>query len=144
MTRTMKTYSVLFAEDVPHYGSVEIEAASDGEALAKARALWGSGADRPTDDPDWSSTICHRIVLIEDDCGRETAHDVPLDDYVLRRGDPVPELLAVLEEAGRIPWVANAAITDDIEALRAICVAYADWWNGRACPAVAKAKGRAS
>jgi hypothetical protein len=120
MTRTMKTYSVLFAEDVPHYGSVEIEAASDGEALAKARALWGSGADRPTDDPDWSSTIC------------------------LRRGDPVPELLAVLEEAGRIPWVANAAITDDIEALRAICVAYADWWNGRACPAVAKAKGRAS
>jgi hypothetical protein len=25
----MKTYSVLFAQDIPHYGSVDIEAESD-------------------------------------------------------------------------------------------------------------------
>jgi hypothetical protein len=34
----MKTYSVLFAEDVSHYGTVEIEAGNDHAALDAARA----------------------------------------------------------------------------------------------------------
>ena len=34
----MKTYSVLYAEDVPHYGTAEIEAENDAEAIAKAKA----------------------------------------------------------------------------------------------------------
>jgi hypothetical protein len=38
----MKTYTVLFAEDVPHYGAAEIEAEDDAAALeaAKAYDLW--------------------------------------------------------------------------------------------------------
>lgn len=51
-----------------------------------------------------------------------------------------PELLRVLEAAGRVDWVHNAAITDDMEALRRICLQYAAWWNGQACPAIARAK----
>jgi hypothetical protein len=48
----MKTYSVLFAEDVPHYGTAEIKAASDADVLAAA-------ADADFDDlflePAWEN-----------------------------------------------------------------------------------------
>jgi hypothetical protein len=53
-----------------------------------------------------------------------------------------PELLEALELAGGFPWVHNAAITNDIEALRAICLSYGAWWNHKAMPAIAKAKGK--
>jgi hypothetical protein len=40
----MKTYSVLFAEDIPHYGCAETQAANDAAALtmliAKCRRSW--------------------------------------------------------------------------------------------------------
>jgi hypothetical protein len=36
-------------------------------------------------------------------------------------------------------WVANAAITNDIEAFRRICLEHADWWNNVAWPALAAA-----
>ena len=38
----MKTYTVIFAEYVAHYGSVEIEAQNDEDALAQAKAYWRS------------------------------------------------------------------------------------------------------
>ncbi len=53
-----------------------------------------------------------------------------------------PEMLRVLEAAQQIDWVHNAAITDDIEALRKICLAYAAWWNQKALPVIAQAKGQ--
>lgn len=59
-----------------------------------------------------------------------------------------PAMLAALE-AGHpggshaIPWVHNAAITGDIEALRRICLAYARWNNEVILPAIAAAKGEA-
>jgi len=33
----MKTYTILFAQDIPHYGSVEIEAKNDADALRRAK-----------------------------------------------------------------------------------------------------------
>jgi hypothetical protein len=59
-----------------------------------------------------------------------------------------PDLLDALESslpggAHEIPWVCNAAITQDIEALRAICIAYAKWNNEVLIPAVANARGAA-
>jgi hypothetical protein len=33
-------------------------------------------------------------------------------------------------------WVHNAAITQDIEALRKIALYHAKWWNGEAFPAI--------
>jgi hypothetical protein len=41
----MTTYTVLFAEDVPHYGFAEIEADDDQEAIEKARAYWDEHAE---------------------------------------------------------------------------------------------------
>jgi hypothetical protein len=58
----MKTYSVLFAEDVPHCGSAEIEAAEDAAAIETAKA---DEVTAVAHDPDWSWTVCRRIVHIE-------------------------------------------------------------------------------
>lgn len=44
------------------------------------------------------------------------------------------ELVTTLRRAGDVPWVHNAAITSDIEALRAICLRYSQWWNTTGLP----------
>jgi len=57
--------------------------------------------------------------------------------------EAAPDLLAACKAMGakRIPWVHNAGITSDIEALRRICLAYADVWNNVMRQAIAKAEG---
>lgn len=52
-----------------------------------------------------------------------------------------PELLVALEATRNFPWVHNAGITNDIEALRRICLAYADWANSTRATLLAKVKG---
>lgn len=52
------------------------------------------------------------------------------------------QMLRVLQAAHLKNWVHNAAITDDIEALRRICLAYAAWWNEQALPVIALATGQ--
>ena len=83
----MKTYTVTFAQDVPYYGSVEIEAENDAEALARAEAYWQDVTRDekpwPLDQPEYQSAILSRIVHISDDADREVACDVRLDNYVL-------------------------------------------------------------
>ena len=62
-------------------------------------------------------------------------------------GKTIPQLLAACramdstDRGGQIPWVHNAADTNDIEALRAICIAQADVWNSMMLPAIAAAEG---
>lgn len=53
-----------------------------------------------------------------------------------------PEMLRVLQAAQFKEWVHNAAITEDIEALRRICLAYNEWWNEQAVPIIAQATGQ--
>lgn len=79
----MKTYSVLFAKDVPHYGCATIEAEDDAAALEAAKAYDHSEV---TNDPEWENSVCERIVYIEDQDGKTIFHDVPLDNYDLRYG----------------------------------------------------------
>jgi len=84
MTSRMKTYTVIYAEDVPNYASGEIEARDDKSAIAKARksdteSLWAY-------DADWDNAVCRRIVSIEDPDGNVIAQDVALDKYVLHKG----------------------------------------------------------
>jgi hypothetical protein len=52
-----------------------------------------------------------------------------------------PTLLHALAAAHNPHWVHNAAITQDIEALRRICLYHAHWWNHTAWPAIVAAAG---
>ena len=47
----MKTYTVLYAEDVPHYATVELQAANTEDAIRAARARHTGDLD--FDTPDW-------------------------------------------------------------------------------------------
>lgn len=98
----MKTYTILFAEDVPHYGFAEIEAEDDAAALEAAKTY---DLAEVTIDPEWENSVCKRIVHIEDPAGNTIAYDEPLDDYSLRAGgdndrllcDAAAEMLEALE-----------------------------------------------
>ena len=104
---TVKTYSILFAQDVPHYGSVEIEAENVTAALNAAKAYDLSDV---TNNPEWENSVCKRIVHIEDSDGNTVHHDIPLDDYFLRCGsekdrllcDAAPEMRKALELCGEV------------------------------------------
>ena len=63
----MKTYTILYAQDIPHYGSVELEAENDAEIVAAARGYWDATELDPADDPDWNNPVCKRIVEISDE-----------------------------------------------------------------------------
>jgi len=83
----MKTYTVLYAEDVPHYGQAEIEATDNDAAIDAARKAHAD-LDLYLYDPDWDNTICKRIVHIEDQNGEIIAEDIPVDSYYLSHGEP--------------------------------------------------------
>ena len=103
----MKTYTILYAEDVPHYGTVEIEANNDAEAIAKAKAISHEDLGNTTIDPDHCNSVSKRIVHIQDAGGNDVAHDVRLDNYSLELvtdediniGNHAKELLEALERA---------------------------------------------
>jgi hypothetical protein len=81
----MKTYTVLYAEDVPHYAQGEVEARGPKDAIARARKL---DTDTFTAyEPDWSGAVCRRIVSIEDPKGKIVAEAIPLDDFVLHNAE---------------------------------------------------------
>ena len=80
----MKTFTALFAVDVPHYGVEVIEAENREEALRIAESL---SADDICDEAEWSSAACSRLVSLEDDSSGEiVAEDVSLDEFFLHSG----------------------------------------------------------
>jgi hypothetical protein len=60
----MKTYTVLYAEDVSHYGTREIDAANDDLALARAMDITPDAMSQYTNDPDHDRPRRRRIVHI--------------------------------------------------------------------------------
>ena len=85
----MKTYTVLYAEDVPHYVQAEIKATDNDAAIEAARKVHADGSlDLYLCDPDWDNTICKRIVHIKDQNGEIIAEDIPVDSYYLSHGEP--------------------------------------------------------
>ncbi len=104
----MKTYSVLFAEDVPYHGTAEIEAADDAGAVEAAKAC---DVSANTTDPDWNNGFCKRIVYIQAENGELVDADIPLDDCFVRYGgeperilcDAAAELLRTLRTIAAIP-----------------------------------------
>jgi hypothetical protein len=93
----MKTYTVLYAEDVPQYAQGEVEARGPKDAIAKARKL---DTDTFTAfEPDWSGAVSRRIVSIEDPDGDVIAEAIPLDDFVLHNADAEKRLKLDAAEA---------------------------------------------
>lgn len=97
----------MFAQDVPRYGSVEIDAVDDAEALAAAKAYDLSDV---ACDPDRKNSTCKRIVTIEDESGNVVAEDISLDNWFLYHAliDTVlcgaaPGFLAALRKISAIP-----------------------------------------
>src|SRR5579863_8326630 len=68
------------------------------------------------DEPDEHSVIRH-------------PQDEPNAEFIVHACNMHDDLVSLVEQAGKFEWVCNAAITKDIEALRKICLQYADWWN---------------
>ena len=78
----MKTYTVLYAADIPHYATFDVHAANTEEAIIAAKSQIDTG-DVLLEDPDWDGSILERIVHILDTNGLAVANDIPLDGYVL-------------------------------------------------------------
>jgi len=76
----MKTYTVLYAEDVPHYAAVDIEALDTVDAIAKAGQKDLTGI--PT-DPDWRNAVSRRIVEVTDEDENIVAEFISLDTPAL-------------------------------------------------------------
>lgn len=92
----MKTYEILYAEDVPHYGIVVIEADSPDDAVRIARDHdYGDLAL----EPEWGHATCNRIVSIHDETGGIIDHDISLDGCFLRYGGKADELRCNAAEA---------------------------------------------
>jgi hypothetical protein len=106
MPDTLKTYTVLFARDIPQYATAEIEARGDEDALAAAKALHDTEALNFT-DPAWDDPVCCRIIHIEHPDGTEIVQDINLDRFRLigpdRQAlvDTAEELLLGLKQAIR-------------------------------------------
>lgn len=93
----MRTYTVLYAEDVPHYGTREFDAADDTLAIERARAIAPDALSNYTNDPDHNDTLCRRIVHIEGPEGI-IAEDIYLGPNDSLR-DRAPDLAQALDEA---------------------------------------------
>ena len=74
----MKTYNVLYAEDVPHYAFGQVEARNDRSAVAKARKMDTDSFQQY--EPDWDHAHCRRIVYVEGPDGDNIAEDIQLDE----------------------------------------------------------------
>ena len=98
---------ILYAQDIPHYGMVELEAEGDDKIVETAKG-YPSATDRdPADDPDWNNPVAKRIVQIINEAGKEIAADVRCDNYNLEHvtddelliRDNARAVLEVLERA---------------------------------------------
>lgn len=86
----MPIYQVLYAEDVPHYGTADIEAETDEAAITAARDFDFSDT---AIDPEHSYTGLKRIIHIQSHDGRIIAEDIALDDMHVRYGGEADRLL---------------------------------------------------
>lgn len=84
----MTTFTILYAEDVPHYALAEVDAATPAEAIEAAKAYDYSDLCA---EPDWKNPVCRRIVYIAAPGGEIVAADIPLDDWVALESPAQPE-----------------------------------------------------
>jgi hypothetical protein len=73
---TLKTYTVLYAEEVPHRAFGEVGALDDTSAVRKARRMKTESFCQY--DPHWDRAFCKRIVHVEAPDGTLIAEDIQL------------------------------------------------------------------
>ena len=113
----MKTYSVLYAQDVPHYATVDIQAATNEEAIEAATSR---NIDFDFEDPDWQSPILQRIVHIQDENAIDIANDISLDRHHLLTDSKVRDALKYALECLRsfkADWLTNNGLGVAVEKL---------------------------
>ena len=95
----MKTFSVLVAHDVPHYGTIEIQAETADQALEilEERPL-DEITDEACNDPAYENSICARVVHIKDEDGNCSHENTPLDNSYRELG-AIDELITALHQA---------------------------------------------
>jgi len=118
----MKKYEIVYAQDVSHYGCVELEAEGDDQIVEAAKTYWKETDLDPADDPDWNNPVSKRIVQITDEAGNEIVADVRCDDYHLEYindaevdlRDSAAELLEMLERAqGCLERISDRLLYDE-------------------------------
>jgi hypothetical protein len=97
----MKKYSILYAEDVPHYGILDIQAPDDEAAIELAKSH-DPGAI--AHDADFENAACKRIVHIQDETDTLIATDIALDQTFLRYGGESERLLCDLAQTISRPY----------------------------------------
>jgi hypothetical protein len=105
-----------------------IEGAKDGELFAEA--IDAPDMEAATEKAIWRLCEAWRENTVEieelSDLGdAASVREFEPEDYAR---EAAQDMLEALRATQSFPWVHNAAITNDIEALRRICLAYA-WWN---------------
>lgn len=76
----MPKFNIIVAHNVPHYGTVEIEARDPDHALEVLKQKNLSGIlDEAVLDPAWDSSNCARIVYMQDEQGNVFHEDTALD-----------------------------------------------------------------
>jgi hypothetical protein len=136
-TESRKTvYNVhLYREMRLYYPGIK---ASSHDEAALIAARQGSAVADTIEDCEGENLAA--LVDVDGDTDYLQTRIIDFEPTILRTH--VDEILKVLEAGQSKDWVANAGITNDIEALRKICLAHADWWNDLAWPLIAKARGR--
>jgi|HubBroStandDraft_6_1064221.scaffolds.fasta_scaffold2231359_1 hypothetical protein len=117
----MKAYSVLYAADVPHYATFEIQAATTEDAILAAKAHIAT-PDVTLGDPDWDNTILQRIVHIEDDAGNAVANDISIDGQLLLVDSQIRDAIQYALEClsnFKADWLANHGLKAAVEKLEA-------------------------
>ena len=115
----MKTYSILYAEDVPSYGTVEITAETDEDAIAQAKEMDFGDVQL---DPEWNNAVCKRIVHIEDHTGKTLINGISLDNTILLNGSNVSDAIQYALESLNVfkpDWLVNHGLGVVIEKLQA-------------------------
>jgi hypothetical protein len=124
----MPLFNVTAWCDREFYTQFEVETDTPEQALAIAKErAEHEPAEECDDSYPWDT-----FHICDDEDNSLLIHR---DDQAKLR-EAAPKLLAALEAGHNKSWVHNAAITQDIEALRRIALEQADWWNNIAWPLI--------
>jgi len=93
----MPKFNVIVAHNVPNYGTLEIDARDPDHALEVLKKKDMSDIlDKAVFEPAWDSSICARIVYMEDEQGNVFHEDTALDQGY-REWSAVGDLIEALK-----------------------------------------------